>query len=157
MRVLLTRLDERTHRFEARRPDGSGETAELETRSVLLHDLVHFAVESQAGMRDGFFGRLAAGATLAELAEAAHSDDEADAGLGRAEALVGPLQSLHQGRGSRELVLERGRARFPEVVSEAFVDGVLERLRRLVGHWRGTPFGSTMELTWPPEDFGAGG
>ena len=157
MRVLLTRLTERTHRFEAIRPDGSTESAELETRSVLLHDLVHYAVEAEAGMSDGFFGRLAAGSTLAALKEAAHSEEDADAGLGRAEALVGPMQSLHQGRATREQYLERGRARHPEVVTADFVDGVLERLRRLAGHWRATPFGTSMELVWPPDDLRVGG
>jgi hypothetical protein len=156
MRVLLTRLTERTHRFEAIRADGSRESAELETRSVLLHDLVHYAVEAEAGISDGFFGRLAAGTTLAQLKQAPYSGDEADAGLGRAESLVGPMQSLHQGRGTREQVLERGRARHPEVVTAEFVDGVLERLRRLVGHWRATPFGASMELRWPPVDTRAG-
>lgn len=157
MRVLLTRLTERTHRFEAIRIDGSRESAELETRSVLLHDLVHHAVEAEAGMSDGFFGRLAAGSTLAELKQAAYSGDEADAGLGRAESLVGPMQSLHRGRSTREQVLERGRARHPEVVTAEFVDGVLERLRRLVGRWRATPFGASMELCWPPDDPRGGG
>jgi len=37
----------------------------------------------------------------------------------------------------------------------AFVDRVLERLRRLVGRWRATAYGASMTLEWPPAD-GAG-
>jgi hypothetical protein len=37
----------------------------------------------------------------------------------------------------------------PVALSEAFLAGVQERLRRLQGHWRATPFGSALELEWP--------
>jgi hypothetical protein len=69
MRILLTKLNDASHRFEIVRADGSGERAELETRSTLLHDLVHYAVEAQAGLTSAFFGRLASGDALAELAD----------------------------------------------------------------------------------------
>jgi hypothetical protein len=35
-------------------------------------------------------------------------------------------------------------------VDDGFVERVRERLRRLVGRWRATRFGMTMELPWPP-------
>lgn len=34
------------------------------------------------------------------------------------------------------------------VTDEAFVDGAVERMRQLMGHWRATPFGSVMERRW---------
>ncbi|MCA8953212.1 MAG: hypothetical protein KDE27_27115, partial [Planctomycetes bacterium] len=36
-------------------------------------------------------------------------------------------------------------------VDLAFVQRVHERLRRLWGHWLGTPFHAAMELPWPAE------
>ena len=35
-------------------------------------------------------------------------------------------------------------------VDRAFAERVLERIRRLEGHWRATPFHGTLELAWPP-------
>lgn len=150
MRIVLTRLTDRTHRFEIVRRDGSQERVELETRSLLLHDLVHYAVEAEAGIAAGFYGSLAAGVPMDALADRDHPPE--GEGLAMAESLVGPMQSLYHGRASRELYVERAGARYPDVVDEAFVDGVLERLRRLVGRWKATPFGEAMELTWPPPE-----
>lgn len=48
MRISLTKLSDARHRFSYLRADGSGETLELETRSFLIHDLVHFALENAA-------------------------------------------------------------------------------------------------------------
>ena len=37
----------------------------------------------------------------------------------------------------------------PAWLDEAFVERARERMRRLLGHWRATPHGSTMTVTWP--------
>jgi len=44
-------------------------------------------------------------------------------------------------------------APLPPWLTEAFISAVLERTRRLTGHWRATPHGGAMELTWPPPDW----
>lgn len=49
MRIAFTKLTQDRHRLEIRREDGSTESVELETRSYLLHDLGHYAVEAEAG------------------------------------------------------------------------------------------------------------
>ena len=36
----------------------------------------------------------------------------------------------------------------PAWVTEELVDAVQERMRRLVGHWKATPYGGSMELPW---------
>jgi len=46
--VRLTRVSPTHHRFAFGRADGSGESLELETKSCLFHDLLHFAVETEA-------------------------------------------------------------------------------------------------------------
>ena len=154
VRLLFTKLSDARHRLEVRRADGSAESFEFETRSVLLHDLVHYAVEGQAGFDDAFWGRLAAGATLAELADGGFPDGATQ--LGAAESLVGQMQALFKGHLPREAYVARAAARYPEIVDGAFVDGVLERLRRLTGHWGSTAYGASMELVWPPADDGPG-
>lgn len=144
MRIHLTKLTDERHRLAIVRADGSAESVELETRSFLLHDLVHYAVEAEAGMRAGFWGLLAAGASLASLADRTLADPK-NAELARAETLVGPMQSVWNGR------LDKARYIESSSVDEAFVERVLERLRGLWGHWRATRFRGVMELSWPPE------
>lgn len=146
MKIYLTRLTDDRHRLVVERADGTRLERELETRSVLLHDLVHFAVESEAGLRDGFWGSLASGVDLDDLL--AESESSARPGLRLAESLVGPMQSVWHGRLDPEEYVARVAQR-SSVVDREFVDRVLEHLRRLWGKWRGTPFHETLKLEWP--------
>ena len=151
MRVRFTKLTDATHRFEVLRDDGSSERAELETRSFLLHDLVHFAVEAEANIQDGFYGLLAEGVPFAQLKELGPGPSagptEPSPGLALAETLVGPLQTYFRGRDTERLSPEL-EARFSQLTHDGFLAGVSERMRRLQGHWRAIPYGETLELIW---------
>ena len=147
--VRLTRLSNAWHRFEYRRPDGSGEAVDMETRSLLTHDLVHFAVEAEAGLQDGFYGRLARSGSYAEL-----SGMDADA-LG-VERVVVTFQSALKSEASAEQVWARLAGTFsameepfPEWLSPELAARIHARLRALLGEWRATPFGKAMELRFP--------
>lgn len=156
MRVRLTKLNDERHALEIERDDRRRERVELETRSCLNHDLTHFAVEEVAGIDQGFFGSLAAGRTFAELNGRAGELAEAYAGeqldvervvavLQRmAKAPVNPAE-LHERM--RSLLALQGEAP-PAWFTVELVTRVQERLRRLVGEWRATPYGASMELTW---------
>ena len=56
--LRFTRVSPTRHRFEYRRADGTGEAIEMETRSLLTHDLLHYAVESEAHLKGSFYGIL---------------------------------------------------------------------------------------------------
>ncbi|MEZ5956383.1 MAG: hypothetical protein R3C27_04135 [Hyphomonadaceae bacterium] len=139
----MTRLNPTHHRFEVVRDDGSREARELETRSLLSHDLVHFALESEGGLKDGFYGSLARGAPL---------DTEAATDI---EQVVGPLQNLLKGDFDPAAFVDRFRAvrestgqRMPHWLTSELIARIIERFRRLQGQWRATPFGKTMELNF---------
>ncbi len=143
--VRFTRLSPTHHRFEAIRADGTRDTREFETRSLLLHDLVHFAVETEARLRGGFYGTLAEGANY----DAPRPGGEAEL----IENIVGPIQ----GALKNEVDPDTFAARLRQVLSDLgmsppdwlnadFMRRVSERLRQLQGHWRATPFGETLEL-----------
>lgn len=149
MHIVFTKLTDERHRLEIRRADGRAESVELETRTFLLHDLVHYAVEAEAGIDDGFWGLLERGATMAALSERT-MEDPPSAGVALAERLVGPMQSVWHGRLDAALYVENTQPAAPEIVDAAFVERVRDRLRALWGHWRATPFRGAMELTWPP-------
>lgn len=146
MKIRLTRLSNDRHRLAVERADGSRIERELETRSVLLHDLVHYAIEAEAGLEDGFWGLLAAGTDFDELLAEARAPSRQ--GIALAESLVGPMQAVWNQRLDPDRYVAMAR-RVAPFVDRAFVDRVRERIRRLWGHWRGTPFHQTMELSWP--------
>jgi hypothetical protein len=143
--VRFTRLNPTHHRFEAIRADGTREMREFETRSLLLHDLVHFAVESEAKLRGGLYGTLVEGADY----DAPREGSEAMA----IESVVGPLQGALKGEIDPDAFVTRlrdaqasmGQAA-PVWLTPDLIARVLERLRQLQGQWRATPFGETMDL-----------
>ncbi len=59
------------------RDDGTVTTTGLPRQGILPHDAFHFVVESTLGWRDAFFGQVARGATLDQLA-AKRSGDRPD-------------------------------------------------------------------------------
>ena len=159
--MQLQRVSNTHHELSLIRPDGRRVQRRLESKSTLLHDLVHYAVESEAGLTDSFFGRIARGQDYDDLAAAAHDlrhglDDEVGE-LGSTEKIVGALQTAWQRRLGPAQVVEAidstwrasyGKAT-PDWLTTACVARVFERLRRIEGHWRATPFGSTLELEFP--------
>jgi len=139
--VRLTRLSKTHHRFEAIREDGTREVRELETRSFLLHDLVHFALESEGRLDFGFYGSLARGAGYETPAAC------------EVESVVGPLQGASRYQIDPAAFVARLRdarasaeSTTPAWLSEELIARTIERLRQLRGQWRSTPFGQTMEL-----------
>ncbi len=171
MLVRLIREDPRFHRMEVWRDGALTSARRLETRSVLLHDLCHYAVESELQLDHGFFGRLAAGAELdqgeTELVEDHVGSDPSNGDPGRlAGAALDPLgapipeglrierlAAILQSGASRGAPAEELIARLaslePVAIDSRRGARVLERLRRLRGQWAATPFGVAMPLPWP--------
>src|SRR6187549_2379848 len=149
MRIRFVKLSDERHALEIVRDDGRVERAECETKSLLMHDLLHLAVETEARLDAGFWGRLAAGTTLSEMNDRSKPLGPETEELAAVEQLVGALHGATKGRSATELVA--GMRRFagalghdlPDWLTERFVVAVEERLRRFVGHWKATPFGGT--------------
>lgn len=149
MRIALRKLSDERHVLEIRRADRI-ETMDCETRSYLVHDLLHYAVEAEARTNAGVWGSLAAGRTLAELNDRSETVMTMAGELGMIERLVGMLTAAVQGRAAADVVEAlRRHGDMPAWLDEAFVTAVQERMRRLLGQWRATPFGGAMELAWP--------
>jgi hypothetical protein len=154
MVLRFTRISPDEHRFEYRLPNGEGEAIELETRSTLYHDLLHYAVETEAGLRGSFYGLLAKVGGYAELVVGGGAALGGEVAI--TEALVGALtDALKAEAPDPAAVIESFRGyiglfdwRMPPWLTDAFVLAVAERMRRLEGRWRATPFGETMELSF---------
>lgn len=154
MLIRFIKLTNERHRFETVHAGRVVESRELETRSFLLHDLVHYAVEAEAGLRSSFFGRLAAGCSYDALTM---PDSDAGAEAMQTERVVAIIQtasrredwpSLDETAFAARLV-EAFRATAedaPAWLTADLVARVRERLRRVLGQWRATPYGLAMEL-----------
>ena len=156
MLIRLTRLTNERHRLEVVRDDGSRETRDLETRGALPHDLVHYAVETEAGLEASFYGQLAGGKTYAALTAEPSQDPEPM----QTEAVVARIQGLSKDdawfRADPNGIARSMNAGFralghapPAWLTADLIARVRERLRRVQGQWRATPFHQTLELDFP--------
>jgi hypothetical protein len=156
MRILIHKLSDERHVLALERDGGADEQAECETRSLLFHDLLHYAVEAEACLDHGFWGGLARGRTLDDMND---RSGEAMASelpqLMIIEQIVGALSSIAKGPSPDALATALHAyagalgTRMPEWLTAEFIARVRERMRSLTGHWKATRFGETMELIWP--------
>jgi hypothetical protein len=159
VRILFRKISgEQQHELTIVRPDGQRESLLCETRSVLMHDFIHYAVESAAGVESGFWGLLARGRTLAEMNDRAGlpSAEEA-AEMAIVERFVGALSGAAKEVPAAQLIAGIRRyagamdADVPPWLTEAVIVDAQERLQHLVGAWRATRPGAAVELDWPPD------
>lgn len=155
--LRFTRVSPTHHRFEYRRVDGTGESVEMETLSFLYHDLLHYAVESEAGLKGSFYGILAKIGGYEELTVAGGMALGGEIAI--TERVVGALAgALKSGvdldaEAFVEQVTEYLEAydeRAPRWLTPTLALAVRERMRRLEGEWNATPFGQAMGLEFPP-------
>src|SRR5262245_30191727 len=137
--IRLTKLTSVRHRMEFVRCDGSRDDAELYTRAFLRHDLAHFAVETEAKLRNSFFGLIAAGNSYCEIASKPANPEAA-----QTERIVAMLTTCaRQERPAYEFVQA---TRHPvygkpiEWLTRDFAKRALERFRCAYGEWKAMPF-----------------
>jgi hypothetical protein len=153
--VRLTKLSDDRLRFEYRRPDGTGEAFDLQADSFLFHDLLHFAVETEANLQVSFYGLLAKVGGYAELSVAGGAALGGEIAV--TERVVGALtdalktEDLDADAFAEQAIgfLDAYDERAPRWFTAALVLRVRERMRQLEGRWRATPFDETMELSFP--------
>ena len=108
MRIAFRKLTDERHVLTIVRDDGAREAVECETRSYLTHDLLHYAVESEVGLAGGFWGTLAAGATLARVNDRTQPPPTAaPEELAVIEQIVGALSGTLKGRRAASSRLDR--------------------------------------------------
>lgn len=157
MKIRFHKLTDARHELEGLREGHASERVACETRSYLVHDLLHYAAESEARANGGFYGRLAAGTTLAELNDRVTPPMNAPE-MALIEQIVGMLSGSVKGLTPDEMMAAFERFKMategelPHWLTADFVGRVQERMRRLQGHYRATTFGSYMELDWPAPD-----
>jgi hypothetical protein len=152
--LRFTRVSPTHHRFEYRRADGTGEAVEMETRGMLFHDLLHYAVESEAHLKGSFYGILGKIGGYEELSVAGGAALGGEVAI--TERVVGALTGALKAEDLDDAAfvaqvtefLEIYDERAPRWLTPAFIAAVRERMRQLLGRWKATPFGETLELTF---------
>jgi hypothetical protein len=145
VRIVFTKISDDRHSVAVTRADGTIDTIEVPTREYLRHDLSHFAIESELPIRKGFWGCVAAGASL--RGEGVGGSDAA-----YAEGLAGPLQTLFRTDAGLDAYTQLLRTAAADRGSPDLAARVHECIRRLRGRWKATPYGGQMELIWPEDD-----
>ncbi|MER7070445.1 hypothetical protein [Terrabacter sp. NPDC000476] len=129
---------------------------------LIPHDLVHWVVEDEFGLRDGIFGQLAAGGnagtfvpteelrTRAWARQVERRNRTTGTDMGRSEDLaaqVYPRWLRHGGHepGSHFVHLDPP----PTDLSDPDLQRAFERLDSLSGTWRGVDVGRSLTVAWP--------
>lgn len=129
---------------------------------LIPHDLVHWVVETEFGLRDGIFGQLAAGGnggtfvpteelrTKAWARQVERRNRSTGSQMGRSEALaaeVYPRWLRHSGHlpGSHHVRQDPPATE----LSDDELDRAVKRLDALSGQWRAVGLGESMTVQWP--------
>jgi hypothetical protein len=156
MRIELHKLSEERHRLIVIRENAVREEIECETRSYLVHDLVHLSVEAEASREDGFWGNVARGKSLAQINDRSAMPLSAEhSPLMQIEYVVARCTALTKGVSpdvlwdQLEEATKNNNHSMPPWLSAELLQRIHQRLRRLLGQWKATAFGETMTLVWP--------
>ena len=160
LRITLKKISLTHHSFTIETDIGGKETYQLETKTCLFHDLLHFAVESEAHLAHSFYGLLDQGYHYNDLSD---NDPMETVMAGNKEALmtervVGLMSGVLKQdatevealAGLTNLLHASGSA-MPLWFTQEYVARVKERMRKLEAGWKGTLFGSTMTLQFSVE------
>jgi hypothetical protein len=139
------------------RADGTRTWEHLQP-SIAVHDLAHFAVESELGFRSGFYGLLASGWSVTRFLER-ESRRELPREAGEVECLVGRFwQELWDASCPDADEFNATQASIaavrPELACRSLtqdeIDRVRAKLRDLVVQWTALKPGETLELEFDP-------
>ena len=154
LKLSIKRISPTHHTLRYVRQDGSSEEQAFESKSTLLHDFMHLAIESEARLKYGFFGLLAQGYSYDELAGKTPSDYPHEDAMD-VEMVVGPFTAITKGKATAEQLIAGLKNQFgaygrpePTWVTKRLLDQAHERYKRIVGEWNSLKFGETLEITF---------
>ncbi len=156
LHIELKKISAERSSLACRRPDGTATWSRLDS-FYPLHDLAHFAVESELGLRRGFFGLIADGWQLDNFAERGFAARlPAESFL--AENLVGTIERLGDDLSPPEfataLTNSLAAQNLPpfRVLSADELARIRATRAALIARWRALPVGETLRLDFPLDD-----
>jgi hypothetical protein len=146
MKIGIKRASAYQCEYTVTRDDGSVEVISLDTKTYLIHDVCHFAVEKHLAYANGFWGMLSQGFSFGELFG---KDNMQAKELRLIEEVVGPVQSVYWGHIRKEdfqQFIEHTGFDVPEGVLDACL-GEIEGILRM---WEPLSVGESLALEWVP-------
>lgn len=120
------------------------EIVALETKTYLVHDICHYAVEKNLQYSKGFWGLLSSGHSFNELFG---KENPLTRELRFIEQIVGPVQSIYYGHMRKEdfeQFVKHLNFKVPKTVLQAS----LNEVRIIMNNWEKLSWGETMRLEW---------
>jgi len=123
-----------------------------------LHDLTHYAVETELGFSHGFYGLIAAGWEIADTTGKGAQGPLPDEAI-EAEYIVGSLGAERAGDSAgtaaefNELAAAFAKTRGrpdPRPLTDGQLAKIRSRMADLFARWNDLPPGGTLELRFPP-------
>lgn len=138
---------------------------------LMPHDMLHYAVEHELGLRTGIFGQLAGGGNAGTFHEVPGDRDGRDTARRRRRLARRGAKLVRDGRidsarseeaaaaSHRTWLSRRKGAALPpdgsEIVSERALERIHARLDSLSATWSGLGVGESMVVDWPDESYRA--
>ncbi len=161
MEVVFTKTNHERHELALVRDDGTREVAsDLETRSYLRHDFMHYVVEKEAGLKHSFYGSVVAGKTFADMRMDAHAQNRESPNRlvgegGLTELIVASLQGAQkEGFSVDELLTQLpGYLKVqgfdtPAYLTRDFVERATKAFAYLLKRYDGLKTGEALTLTF---------
>lgn len=147
--LIRIRKEREANRLICTRDDGS-HTQEAIGPNLPYHDIAHFVVERELGMRHGFFGAIADGRGIAELTQP-DTIRTLPAQAWEAEVVTRALQGLSNGAVERDAFINVVQAELgsvPQGLDEAAVMRMLAAYASLLKEWEAVEEGAALALRW---------
>lgn len=145
--VMKIEIKKNTHyqcEYTITKADGTVENIALETKTYLIHDICHYAVEKTLGFKNGFWGTLSNGYLFNALF---NKQDPQLAQLRAIETIVGPVQSVFSGHLPKN--------KFPDFIAhldfkmtDAQLEQCLTEIENFNAEWRNLLPGQHLTLEW---------
>ncbi len=126
------------------RKDHSKEILSLDTKTFLLHDICHFAVEKHLKYQNGFWGMLSKGHTFDQLFG---KDNPQTEELRFIEKIVGPIQSIYSGHIPKQNFAEFINHLDFDIPQNVLNHSLVE-IEEIMNSWKSMPVGQKLILNW---------
>lgn len=143
MKISFKKINLSTHQLSVSENDNMMLQASLDSFTYLLHDIVHFCVESELKIKDGFWGLISQGYHPHQLSG---KENELTHTLRLTEHIVGPVQSIFNGHMPAGLFQETMEQIGFSCDYSHFLEEVLFRIEHIINEWKFLPIGEVLEL-----------
>lgn len=148
MKIVFSKINPSHHEVVVYKNNLEFDMATLHTQTYFLHDITHFCVELELGIQNGFWGMIAQGYKMNDLAS---KENELGAELRGVEKIVGPVQALYNGHMSKQMFEEHMSHINFKMTEPGFPENVVGRIHDIMNEWKYMESGKVLVLNFAGE------